>query len=347
MTFKCYPDNFIPLRGDCATYTEQGSDYYINDLPGLSFHLLANLSNEEQVTASEFYRVSHNEGIRRFVRDFKAAMKDKYNYKNVLDSDRHGRLTSTFSETVGTKKIGKKITKLNCWDRFQTIYIEYLEFNSPETEDTEYTFEIIDGCETTEKTVTLSCGVNRVNLNYEAVSEEVVISYDSTDILLPDTLQCRDTGFSCLCNGVCSSSGGYRGYTVRDVEYTDGAYVNSTQQNGLIIAASTRCSNYELGCIFKDESAAAIRYAIGIDILRRAQFSDRINPLVRNKKETIGEQVVLWDGGTSDVTGFTYKGEYHKELESIVTQAKSFLQGLTGQTRCIDCTGLRIVQMTP
>jgi len=344
MNFKCYPDNFIPLRGDCATYTEENSGYYINDLPGLSFNLLANLSNEEQVTASELYRVSHNEGIRRFVRDFKAAMKDKYNYKNVLDSSRHGRLTSTFSETVGTKKIGKRIKKLNCWDRFQTVYVEYLEFNAPE--DGEYTFEIIDGCDTVEKTATLVCGVNRVNLGYEANSEEIIISYDSTGILLPDTLQCRDTGGTCSISCSCSS-GGYRGYSVEDVEYTDGAYVVSSQENGLSIAASTRCSNYELGCIFKEESAAAIRYAIGIDILRRAQFSDRINPAIRIKKENIGEQVVLWDGGTSDITGFTYKGEYHKEMDGIVTQADAFLKGQVGKTRCIDCAGSRMIQISP
>jgi hypothetical protein len=343
MNFKCYPDNFIALYGDCATYTDAGSGLYINDLPGISLRTIASMANEEQVTASNLYQISHREGIRRFITDFKTGMSGTFNYRNILSAAKRGRLADTFSETEVNTEIGKKIEQSNCYDRFQKLYLEYFELNAEEAG--EFTFKIVDDCVTTERTVTLICGINRILLDYEALSDTVYLVYDATGIAVPDTLK---TNGSCGCiDDHCSCSGSYTGFSTSDVILSGDSYVSSNQKNGLVVAAQTRCSSYELSCIFKDESAVAIRYAIGIDLVRRAQFSDRNNLLERAMKDKAGELLVLWEGGTSEITGFNHKGEYHKERESIIKRAKTFLNNQVGETKCLECVGNRMVQIAP
>lgn len=347
MTESCFPNNFIPLNGDCATYTTTSSNLFVNDLPGLSFRLLASLSNEEQKTASQLYQVSHAEGIRRFIRDFKAGMMDKYLYKNVLGSNRTGRMAKTFTGVVGTTNVGKELELVNCQDRFQCLFVEYVEItvNAPLSLD----LSIIDGYDTTASSHTLTAGRNRIYLNYEARNSVIQVVYDATATDMPDELLCWNTGSACGCNGSCTALGStYQGLKIKDVEDSGGGvYVDSNIENGLIIAASARCSSNELACIFQMEAAPAIRYAIGIDIMRRVEASDRINPLIRSKKEQIDEKLIEWDGGKSGRTGFIHKGQYHKEVKLIIKQAKAYLQTLTGATKCLDCSGKRVEYITP
>lgn len=345
MNSNCFPNNFIPLKGDCATYTEPNSGLYINDLPGLSFKLLAQLSNEEQQTASALYQVSHAEGLRRFFRDFTMGMAGEFNYKNVLGSNRHGRLASTF-DSAGTINVGKEIEKTNCWDRFQCTYIEYIEFNADQAY-TDFDFTLVDGCVTTVFTQDLACGINRIRIDYEVTSDKAQLYYDSTLVLLPDNLQCWDTQSNCGCGGVCAIGGGYSGYSVKDITEDTGTITPSNIENGLVVTASTRCSTHELPCIFKLEAAQVVRRAIAIDIMERALLSDRNTTLIRNKKETLGEALVRLNGGVSEVTGFRHKGEYHKDMASLITQAKTFLTGQVNKTRCLSCSGQRIAQITP
>lgn len=343
MLSNCFAPNYILLKGDCNTYTTQSSGLYINDLPGLSFKLLSNLSNEEQKNASTLYQVSHNEGIARFIRDFKTGISSDFQYKNVLSSGKHGRIAETFSG-VGDKKIGKEVERLNCNDRFQCLYLEYLELKVDS--DQTVVFEIHDDCDQTDYSQDLTCGVNRVYLNYEARSDKVQVVYNATGVSLPDDLHCWNTGSNCRCDD-CVYDGGFSGFSVTDVEESGATFIDSNQENGLRIAVSTRCSVDELLCVFFNESARTIRLAIGIDIIRRVLSSDRTNPLLRTKKEQADEILIEWEGGKSGITGFTHKGEYHKGVQSIITQAQSYLRSQTGNTKCLSCSGKRIEYIKP
>jgi len=346
MTINCFPTNYIGLRGDCATYTTTGSGLFINDLPQLSLKLLSNLTDEEQKTASEFYQICHAEGLMKFKRDFKLALADTFLYKNILNSHRDGRLTETFTGVVGTQWVAKELELVNCYDRYQCLYLEYFEYVA----DSDFTLsvKIIDDQDEITSSHEVTAGRNRIQLNYEARSTKITLAYNATGVNMPDDLLCWNTGSNCVCGGGCGSDGGYRGYKISDVESAAGSvFIDSNIENGISIAASVRCSGDELVCIFQEEAAAAVRYAIAIDILRKAQSTDRENPLVRSAQDNLDELLILWDGGKSGVTGFTYKGEYHKEIKGIAKQAKSFLQSEVGATDCLACEGRRIDYLTP
>lgn len=344
-TFACFPSDYIPLRGACDALSEESSGLYINDLPGLSFKLLASIADEEQKNAITAYNVSHENGLKRFNRDFKLALAELYQYKNIVSSNVFGALAATYTASLGTKTYGKKIEKIDCRDRYQCLFIEYVEISV--SQDVSIDLNIIDGCNTTSTTHALTCGKNRILLNYEVLSDEVIISYDSTVDFTPDELYCEGLG-SCGCNA-CSSYGisGYPGYKTTNVELSGASYIDSADENGLKIAASIRCSAQEIVCLFQEEAAEAIRYAIGIDILNQARFSDRINALIRTKKDDAAELLILWDGGDSAITGFKHKGEYHKTLAGVVMAARTFLKNETANSRCLDCRGRNFQEITP
>lgn len=351
MIFNCFPNNFIALRGDCTTYTTIGSGIFINDLHQLSMRTIAKTSDEEQKTALNLYNIAHAEGIAQFSDDFIASMSENFNYKNIFRQNRQGRVASTFTAVAGTLRLGKKITREDCRDPFQCLYIDYFELNS-ETAQTAFEFVINDNdCNTRTITVDLTCGFNRIAVDYETTNEEITITYDSTAVNLINAVK---TCSSCGCQTRCDCDdtnlyGSSAGVRIEDIEDdgAGGAYVDSDIENGLLVSLSLRCSQTALICMFKKESARAVRLAIGIYLLRERLFSSRANNVVRMSREDAEELLILWAGGTSKISGFTHKGEYFKQVEKIVNQAKHYLNTLKGATKCITCVSNRIVHILP
>jgi len=350
MTFNCFPENFIALRGDCSTYTTIGSGLYINDLHQLSMRTIAKTSDEEQQTALALYRIAHAEGIAQFSDDFIAAMSEDFNYKNIFRQNRQGRLAESFTAIKGATRIGKKITREDCRDPFQCLYIDYIEFYS-ETVETDFEFVINDNdCNSRTITVDLVCGYNRIPVDYETANQSITITYNGALVNAIDTVKtCSSCGcLACDCDDT-NPYGYSTGVTIEDIEDdgAGGAYVDSDIENGLIVSLSVRCSQSALVCMFKSEAARAIRLAIGIYLLRERVFSARANNVVRMSQEDAEELLILWAGGTSKISGFTHKGEYFKQIDKIVNQAKHYLNMQKGVTKCVTCVSNRVVHILP
>ena len=348
MIFNCFPDNFIALRGDCTTYTTVGSGLYINDLHQLSMKAIAKTADNEQNTALKLYRIAHAEGISQMQDDFISELSEFFNYKNILKQNLHGRLAETFTAVAGVGRVGKRLTREDCRDQFQCLYIDFVELYAEAAIEN---FELVindDQCNGRTITVDLICGYNRIAVDYETLNREVTITYDES---LVNTIATIESCSSCGCLPCdCDLSNPYglsTGILIRDVEEQDGVFVEADHENGMIVSVSIRCSQSALICMFKKELAKAARLGIGIYLLRERIFSQRANNVVRMSQEDAEELLVLWAGGTSKISGFTHKGEYYKLIAKVVNQAKHYLNTQNGRTKCLSCSSTRIVHILP
>jgi hypothetical protein len=245
--------------------TPSRSGLYANGLPGVTLDLLSSLTKDEQEDWEEFWSDLYSRAITNFVGDVQGRMADKFN----IDLQLLSRETSSFLDDLNTGS-GIPGVRLNySLPKYGVLHVVQIEVYSESAQNAVFTFYDQDenGRELYEKTVSLTEGVNTINIDQDFSVDKLFIGYDVATISIRKTKNrhfdsCHYFEFSdTSCLFPCY--GGSKG----SVTHVDGG--------GLNVIYNIHCSISKFVedniNIFKE----AFWYRIGLELIRERIFSDR------------------------------------------------------------------------
>lgn len=337
---SCIPNNYIGLRGSCLE--EPASGLYINDLPGISFRLLANLATEETQRAIKLVEDLQRQAIIQVWNDIRQNLSDRIAINKVLSQRQYGRhrfdITPEYLAPVAAD-VGLVIEADDC-DDLTAIRIDYIDIRTNSTV-ADKVLTITDGCTT--KTYTfnaVSCQPVRIRTNFVAATGRVFVTVDASDLELEDNSINQTCGCDRYCYKSCDTC------TVSgcgiEVDGWDGTK-ESGQAFGMVAKISCICSSSEMICQAQDDIALAVQMKMGVLIAQELATSKRCNFMVKNGKDDATDILLMILGGEKD--GVVYPGEYMTILEQTV---KGIERVLTNKlSDCITCGGTRAVETIP
>lgn len=348
MNTDCFGSNYIGIRGCGDAAPDSG--IYINDLPGISMKLMADVANDEVVQGKELIRRMEQEAIKLTAQDAVAALVNKVEFKGLVAADTQGYIGDEY-EAPESRYVGFEIEKLDD-DVYTRILLNWFRFK-PDTADVSTTVYVEDGPGTTatEYDITTSANVkNQVDITTQEINEDIVRVYIDTQGF---NLATTGDGWGNFSNCVkCRKSTGNRSW-VRYIQSDDATTWTYETQHGIGISFGLMCSVSELLCIFRDELKYAIRYRLGGLLMQQVMHTNRNNVLVRNSKDDAEKLYEMWMGnGTtmqermaSPFSNVTNKSEYKKSLETAIERAAQMIS--RQDTICTECRDSKIITMMP
>ena len=321
---SCIDLPFIGLHGSCDDAASSG--LYINDLEGMSFNLAANLANEEKVRGETFFRDKEKLAIRHVIRDFITMVQKDYTFKDIFYEN---IISGKWSDYIEVGKVGIKIVR--CPDPF--IGVEVREIAVFPESDIKVTLNYQEnGKLIKQENITLIGGeINYIKVNINTTAQEYYLYTDFCGNRIKYLVSCN-----CDCLNQCNCNNCADVYSVNGEDLEVGSYFFF----GFSILC--RLSFDNLICNYLDKLKMAILYMTGIKILQDLVFTDRVNPVIANKKAEAVELLKIWEGVPSENQRLDVNSEYYKSLLYAVEFAVNYVKS----TRTIikECRGAQIIE---
>lgn len=310
-------NNIIGVR--CLTGSENPlSNHFINDLEGLNLRYAAAIT-DEQSSGLLFLKSKIDFATSLVLADLSAFLMPYFRANSIMDEIRVGEWGTTNLAPAGVPvqrgvKIRVKKSRL-MRIRVQTINIKMAQTN------TAGTLVITDGTETTNVLFTTDgAGAATLNLAYLSSTNEVAITIDNNTFGMNNTVV--KNGCNCSTkNSEFLTANGWNG----------SSFVGSTY--GLQVQANGECSLDDMGCILGVKLALPILYRSGLEIVKEAKTTDRLNSLT------------LLDDEKAQFMFAEFTAQYDKQMKNLMATIPELMKRV--DDCCVVCNQSRFVQSRP
>jgi hypothetical protein len=304
-------NNFIGVK--CLT-TNPVSGLWINDLPGINLSYAADISD---TTGLQLLNEKIDFATMLVLQELSGAMIPYFRQNSIIDQIQIGYFRNSYlapaalNRGVHVKTKFSRLTRL----RINTVKISIQQPLTPGV-------IVIDNGLTTESFAftTDSTGNAEIFTNYLTNSTEAWILLDNTGINVNNSEIKSGCGCSSKATKYITASG-WNGTS------------DSTSTYGLIVDAVAECSFDDFGCLLISKLPFLVLYRAGIEIIKEAITTDRLN------------SITLMDSEKAQFLLDDFNNEYQKHLKNLVNSLPELLKRV--DECCIVCNQGKYTFGTP
>ena len=296
-------ENFIGLKGYCSdTIPESG--LYVNDLPGISMKMLANIANDEQKDYSGIWNEIYIRTLNQLEGDILSKAQKYFKTDVLIDNSITGYHDDPLVVEPSTTDFkGITIETDSRTSKYLSIYVNSVQLYLPATKsDNIYIYNLMNGelLDTIPFDGLVGNNIIQINKKYITYGQDtkIFICYNSNDV-----------GASIKTDSIDSSNiadiRGAKISTASSVIESNLTYNGNSY--GLIANYNIRCDISEFICSSRDVLKYAIWWKLGASIMFERMTSNRMNKYTLNK--TAVEIKELWEH---------YEDEYDKIIKSVM-----------------------------
>lgn len=314
MATKCF-DNFIGVK--CVSTGTPKSGLFIDDLEGINLRFAANTADSGYLSGIQFVESKIRFATQLALNDISRYASPYFRMNSLIDELEVGEFTAQFSGPNPSER-GIRINSRE--SRMLRIRVQSVKIRLMEMSFSHFV-EIHDGPDVYQFPFTTDASGNaEIFPDYLSSSVEIFVTMDNTAIN-PNNTKVKG---GCSCSTKKSRFLTANGWTGTST---------STSSFGLIVNAAAECSVDEIGCVLAQKLRFPILYRSGIEIVKEAITTDRLN------------SVTLLD---SDKCEFLL-GEFEKQYQIHFETAIQSLPLLFARMDdiCIQCSQSRYIQGTP
>lgn len=314
MATNCF-ENFIGIK--CVSQTQPKSGLYIDDLEGINLRFAADVADSGYQSGIALVQSKINFATQLVLDEIAKFAMPFFRINSLIDELKSGDWQSTFLIPNPNQR-GVRITTRE--SRMIRIRVQSVQIRIVET-GYSGNIEINDGIFTTQYQFTTdSNGFAEIFPDYLSDGSEIYITTDNS------TINVNNTKIKSSCNCTTAKSrfllgNGWNGLNT------------SSSSFGLSVNVAAECSLDEIACILAQKIRFPILYRAGIEIVKEAITTDRLN------------SVTLLDGEKCEFM----LGEFEKQYKSHFETAVQQLPGLFSRMDdiCITCNQSRFVYGLP
>lgn len=304
-------DDFLTYNGSGITPT---SGLYVNDLPGIHFTKADAVADTDYATGIEMIEDKIDYAIRLVTSEIKRFVMPYFKLHSAIGHYMGGEFDDDLGyHAVDANDRGIRIDiPESTLGRIIVNRVTVL-FDSVGLND----IEITDGELTTNYAVTLVAQTEQtVEINYRANRKRIFITLDNT------ALQPAEGNANMSCSG----------YDVLDVKGWTGAGVSSNNY-GIRADITVICDPDAVACLLKDVLGPAVLYRFGVEFMKEAIETDRLNYFTLLNRDQMIESLER------------FENDYKEEMMSLSRTIPKLLRKL--DPMCIDCSQAKYVEKVP
>jgi hypothetical protein len=314
MATNCF-ENFIGIK--CVSTTTPKSGLFIDDLEGINLRFAADIADSGTTSGISLLMQKIDFATQLVLDDISKYASPYFRMKSLVDELKIGEFTSTFDVPSPLNK-GIRIQTRD--SRMLRIRVQSVKIRMVETL-LNHSIEIFDGVDVVSFPFTTDAnGDAEIFVDYLSNTNEILVVMDNTAIN-PNKTKVKGS-----CN--CSTS---------KSEFLIGNGWNglSTSQSsfGLVVNAAAECSVDEIGCVLAQKLRFPILYRTGIEIVKEALTTDRLN------------SVTLLDSVKCDFLLEEFQKQYESTFKTSIDSLPSLFARM--DDICITCNQSRFVYGLP
>jgi len=306
-------DNFIGVK--CLTPSKSG--FWINDLEGLNLRYASDIADSDHISGLEFLKSKIQFATTLVLNEISAYSLPYFRINSIIDQLETGEFASNYLAPSPMDRGLKLKTKQSRLIRIRvnSIQIKIQQANFS------HSVEITDGINVTSYSFTTDAnGFAELFPDYFSQTNELLVTMNDTAINVNDS----DVKTGCGCQSKSSqylNSYGWNGAN------------NANSTYGLKVKANSECSIDELGCILAPKLSLPILYKSGLEIVKEAITTDRLNSMT------------LLDSEKTEFLFDMFSKEYDKHFKILIASIPELMKRV--DDCCILCNQSRYVQGLP
>jgi len=307
-------EDFIGVK--CLT-TNPKSGLWINDLEGINIRMAADIADSGYMSGLQLLQNKVNFASEIVMQELSGFMLPYFRINSVIDELLVGDFNANYLNPSAVDR-GLKITTKNT--RMMRIHVGQVNIRIQQP-NILHSFQIIDGLNSTSFSfVTDGNGEAVIYPNYMSSTREIYIVMDNTSINPADT----DVKTGCSCSSKSSQymiANGWSGSGVGNNSFGIKAQVNA------------ECRIDELVCIIAQHLRFPILYRAGLEIVKEAKATDRLN------------SVTLLDNDKINFLYEEFTNQYNNQMKLVVNQLPELMKRI--DDICVICNQSRYVYGNP
>ncbi len=307
-------EDFIGVK--CLTPNPK-SGLWINDLEGINIRMAADIADSGYMSGLQLLQNKINFATEVVMQELSGYMMPYFRINSVIDELLVGDFNSNYLIPNASNRGIKAVVKNTRMMRIRVGEVK-IRIQQP---NTLHSIDILDGLQSTNYTfVTDANGEATIYPNYMSNTREIYIVMDNTAINPADT----DVKSGCSCSSKSSQFmlvNGWNGSGTSNNSY------------GIKAQLTAECKIEELMCIISQHLRFPILYKAGLEIVKEAKATDRLN------------SVTLLD---NDKINFLYEEftmQYNNHMKIIVNQLPELMKRV--DDICVICNQSRFVYGMP
>lgn len=308
-------NNFIGVK--CLTTGTPTSGLYINDLEGLNLKYAADIADSGFISGLQFLNEKIQFATRLVIADLSRYALPYFRMNSIVDEIKVGDWTqNSLAPANFDRGIHLQIKKSRMLRmRINSVQIKLGQAN------TTHQLSIDDGINSKSWSFTTdNNGFAEIDLNYLSENKDVYIYMDNSSINVNNSS--IKTGCGCSSkSGQFLTAYGWNGSS------------NSNSTYGLKVQAVAECNNDEFACILGGRLGLPILYRSGIEILKEAVATDRLNSITLLDTDKINFLLENWTT------------EYDKQMKLLIESLPQLLRRI--DECCIVCNQNKYIQGLP
>jgi hypothetical protein len=314
MATNCF-DNFIGIK--CVSPTQPKSGLFIDDLEGINLRFAADVADSGYQSGIALVESKINFATQIVLDEIAKFTMPYFRMNSLIDSLNAGDWQPSFLIPNSNER-GIRITTRE--SRMVRIRVQSVQIRIVEAVYSG-NITITDGIFTTQYPFTTDLnGFAEIFPDYLSDGAEIYITTDNTSINV------NNTKIKSSCNCTTAKSRFLLGNGWNGVSTSSSSF-------GLSVNVAAECSLDEIGCILAQKIRFPILYKSGIEIVKEAKTTDRLNSLT------------LLDGEKCDFMLAEFEKQYQSHFETAVQQLPALFARI--DDICITCNQSRYVQGLP
>tara|TARA_R110000868_G_scaffold132409_2_gene343452 strand:+ start:4382 stop:5341 length:960 start_codon:yes stop_codon:yes gene_type:complete len=308
-------DNFIGVR--CLS-TNPKSGLWINDLPGINLGYAADIVDRGGSSGLQFLKEKIDYATRLVIQEVIGMSTPFFRVNSLVDQLQVGvRKISTLTGLTGDKGV---YIKTSSGGRLLKIRVTTIKINTSNP-STPVTFKVDDGFSLETYTATTdTAGYAELTIDQLTTGSYVYVTVDAAGLTLNKT----EIKAGCGCSSKASKFMSGTGW--------DGTRTSNTTY-GLIVDAVAECSYDEFACIISSRLPFPILFKAGLEIVKEAITTDRLNSITLLDEEKI--KFLLID----------FNQQYEKSMKTLIDTMPELMKRI--DECCIVCTQSKYVVARP
>jgi len=307
-------DNFIGVK--CLSVNPK-SGLWINDLEGINIRMAADIADSGYMSGLQLLEKKIEFATELVMQELSAFLLPYFRVNSAIDEMLVGDFNSNYLAPA-TMDRGIKATVKNT--RMMRIFVGEVKIRIQQA-NYSGSIEIVDGLNSTSFPFTTDAnGEASIFANYISSNRDIYILMDNTAINPADT----DVKSGCTCSSKSSQFmlvNGWNGSGVSNNSY------------GIKAQLTAECKTDELMCIISQHLRFPILYKSGLEIVKEAKATDRLN------------SVTLLDNDKINFLYEEFSMQYDKHMKIIVNQLPELFKRI--DDICVICNQSRYVYGNP
>jgi hypothetical protein len=307
-------DNLIGVK--CLSVNPK-SGLWINDLEGINIRMAADIADSGYMSGLQLLEKKINFASELVMQELSGFLLPYFRVNSAIDELLVGDFNSNYLAPSPNDR-GIKATVKNT--RMMRVFVGEVKIRIQQVNFT-HSFEIIDGLNSTSFPFTTDAnGEASVFANYISSNREIYILMDNTAINPADT----DVKSGCSCSSKSSQFmlvNGWSGSGVGNNSY------------GIKAQLTAECKTDELICIISQHLRFPILYKSGLEIVKEAKATDRLN------------SVTLLDNDKINFLYEEFSMQYDRHMKIVVNQLPELFKRI--DDICVICNQSRYVYGNP